>query len=145
MREQVEAAPAPSCWCIHGERKVQSDQSESWEGRAALGEKAVTHRKPPASAVSLRAGCRAGLLEHTVRTALPSGGSVTVPCIPRSLRWTASELLPRQGFLGSDFLSLQERREIFEQHLKGLKLIQDASFYSQRLAELTPGFSGTAQ
>uniref|UniRef100_A0A8C8BN53 SPG7 matrix AAA peptidase subunit, paraplegin n=1 Tax=Otus sunia TaxID=257818 RepID=A0A8C8BN53_9STRI len=37
---------------------------------------------------------------------------------------------------------LKERREIFEQHLKGLKLIQDASFYSQRLAELTPGFSG---
>lgn len=38
--------------------------------------------------------------------------------------------------------SSQERREIFEQHLKGLKLIQDASFYSQHLAELTPGFSG---
>uniref|UniRef100_A0A803XUF2 SPG7 matrix AAA peptidase subunit, paraplegin n=1 Tax=Meleagris gallopavo TaxID=9103 RepID=A0A803XUF2_MELGA len=37
---------------------------------------------------------------------------------------------------------LKERREIFEQHLKGLKLIQDASFYSQHLAELTPGFSG---
>ncbi|XP_075017738.1 mitochondrial inner membrane m-AAA protease component paraplegin isoform X5 [Calonectris borealis] len=41
-----------------------------------------------------------------------------------------------------DLPTLQERREIFEQHLKGLKLIQDASFYSQRLAELTPGFSG---
>lgn len=37
---------------------------------------------------------------------------------------------------------MQERREIFEQHLKGLKLTQDSSFYSQRLAELTPGFSG---
>uniref|UniRef100_A0A8B9PPY3 Mitochondrial inner membrane m-AAA protease component paraplegin n=1 Tax=Apteryx owenii TaxID=8824 RepID=A0A8B9PPY3_APTOW len=37
---------------------------------------------------------------------------------------------------------LKERREIFEQHLKGLKLIQDGSFYSQHLAELTPGFSG---
>lgn len=36
----------------------------------------------------------------------------------------------------------QERREIFEQHLKSLKLTQDSSFYSQRLAELTPGFSG---
>lgn len=36
----------------------------------------------------------------------------------------------------------QERREIFEQHLKGLKLTQPSSFYSQRLAELTPGFSG---
>lgn len=38
--------------------------------------------------------------------------------------------------------SLQERREIFEQHLKGLKLSQAGTFYSQRLAELTPGFSG---
>lgn len=38
--------------------------------------------------------------------------------------------------------SFQERKEIFEQHLKGLKLIQDGSFYSQHLAELTPGFSG---
>lgn len=39
--------------------------------------------------------------------------------------------------------TVQERREIFEQHLKGLKLTQDSTFYSQRLAELTPGFSGT--
>uniref|UniRef100_A0A674JG09 Mitochondrial inner membrane m-AAA protease component paraplegin n=1 Tax=Terrapene triunguis TaxID=2587831 RepID=A0A674JG09_9SAUR len=37
---------------------------------------------------------------------------------------------------------LKERREIFEQHLKSLKLTQAGSFYSQRLAELTPGFSG---
>ena len=37
---------------------------------------------------------------------------------------------------------VQERREIFEQHLKSLKLTQASSFYSQRLAELTPGFSG---
>lgn len=37
----------------------------------------------------------------------------------------------------------QERREIFEQHLKILKLTQPANFYSLRLAELTPGFSGT--
>uniref|UniRef100_A0A4X1TBM0 Mitochondrial inner membrane m-AAA protease component paraplegin n=1 Tax=Sus scrofa TaxID=9823 RepID=A0A4X1TBM0_PIG len=37
---------------------------------------------------------------------------------------------------------LKERREIFEQHLKSLKLTQASSFYSQRLAELTPGFSG---
>uniref|UniRef100_A0A8B9S7F1 SPG7 matrix AAA peptidase subunit, paraplegin n=1 Tax=Apteryx owenii TaxID=8824 RepID=A0A8B9S7F1_APTOW len=44
-----------------------------------------------------------------------------------------------------DLPTLQERREIFEQHLKGLKLIQDGSFYSQHLAELTPGFSGTAK
>ncbi|KAM4721459.1 mitochondrial inner membrane m-AAA protease component paraplegin [Rhinophrynus dorsalis] len=41
-----------------------------------------------------------------------------------------------------DLPTLQERREIFEQHLKGLKLTQPGSFYSQRLAELTPGFSG---
>ncbi|RXM27243.1 Paraplegin [Acipenser ruthenus] len=41
-----------------------------------------------------------------------------------------------------DYPTLQERREIFEQHLKNLKLTQSASFYSQRLAELTPGFSG---
>lgn len=39
--------------------------------------------------------------------------------------------------------SFQERREIFEQHLKSLKLSQPADFYSQRLAELTPGFSGS--
>ncbi|XP_005496539.3 mitochondrial inner membrane m-AAA protease component paraplegin [Zonotrichia albicollis] len=41
-----------------------------------------------------------------------------------------------------DLPTLQERKEIFEHHLKGLKLIQDGSFYSQHLAELTPGFSG---
>ncbi|XP_068117082.1 mitochondrial inner membrane m-AAA protease component paraplegin isoform X2 [Hyperolius riggenbachi] len=41
-----------------------------------------------------------------------------------------------------DFPTLQERREIFEQHLKILKLTHPGSFYSQRLAELTPGFSG---
>ncbi|XP_055268895.1 paraplegin isoform X2 [Moschus berezovskii] len=35
-----------------------------------------------------------------------------------------------------------ERKEIFEQHLKSLKLTRASSFYSQRLAELTPGFSG---
>nr|DBA16920.1 TPA: hypothetical protein GDO54_002447 [Pyxicephalus adspersus] len=41
-----------------------------------------------------------------------------------------------------DLPTLQERREIFEQHLKSLKLTQPGTFYSQRLAELTPGFSG---
>uniref|UniRef100_A0A4W3J229 SPG7 matrix AAA peptidase subunit, paraplegin n=1 Tax=Callorhinchus milii TaxID=7868 RepID=A0A4W3J229_CALMI len=41
-----------------------------------------------------------------------------------------------------DFPTLQERKEIFEQHLKSLKLTRPASFYSQRLAELAPGFSG---
>uniref|UniRef100_A0A674MP22 SPG7 matrix AAA peptidase subunit, paraplegin n=1 Tax=Takifugu rubripes TaxID=31033 RepID=A0A674MP22_TAKRU len=42
-----------------------------------------------------------------------------------------------------DFPTLQERKEIFEQHLKSLKLSQPAHFYSQRLAELTPRFSGS--
>uniref|UniRef100_A0A671TTF6 Mitochondrial inner membrane m-AAA protease component paraplegin n=1 Tax=Sparus aurata TaxID=8175 RepID=A0A671TTF6_SPAAU len=37
---------------------------------------------------------------------------------------------------------LKERKEIFEQHLKILKLTQPANSYSLRLAELTPGFSG---
>ncbi|KAG9475048.1 hypothetical protein GDO78_003484 [Eleutherodactylus coqui] len=41
-----------------------------------------------------------------------------------------------------DLPTLQERREIFEQHLKSLKLTQPGRFYSLRLAELTPGFSG---
>lgn len=41
------------------------------------------------------------------------------------------------------FLSLQERKEIFEQHLKNIKLVMPPMYYSQRLAELTPGFSGT--
>ncbi|KPP71172.1 paraplegin-like [Scleropages formosus] len=41
-----------------------------------------------------------------------------------------------------DLPTLQERKEIFEQHLKILKLTQPADFYSLRLAELTPGFSG---
>ncbi|XP_012578302.1 PREDICTED: paraplegin [Condylura cristata] len=49
--------------------------------------------------------------------------------------------LDRHVFI--DLPTLQERREIFEQHLKGLKLTRASSFYSQRLAELTPGFSGT--
>ncbi|KAG7253979.1 hypothetical protein CRUP_013840 [Coryphaenoides rupestris] len=41
-----------------------------------------------------------------------------------------------------DFPTLQERKEIYEQHLKILKLTKPADFYSLRLAELTPGFSG---
>ncbi|KAL0621694.1 Paraplegin [Plecturocebus cupreus] len=48
--------------------------------------------------------------------------------------------LDRHVFI--DLPTLQERREIFEQHLKSLKLTQARTFYSQRLAELTPGFSG---
>ncbi|KAJ8785969.1 hypothetical protein J1605_006929 [Eschrichtius robustus] len=48
--------------------------------------------------------------------------------------------LDRHVFI--DLPTLQERREIFEQHLESLKLTRASSFYSQRLAELTPGFSG---
>uniref|UniRef100_A0A7N9AQ07 SPG7 matrix AAA peptidase subunit, paraplegin n=1 Tax=Mastacembelus armatus TaxID=205130 RepID=A0A7N9AQ07_9TELE len=44
-----------------------------------------------------------------------------------------------------DLPTLQERKEIFEQHLKILKLMQPANFYSLRLAELTPGFSGSVK
>uniref|UniRef100_A0A8C6MEC1 SPG7 matrix AAA peptidase subunit, paraplegin n=1 Tax=Nothobranchius furzeri TaxID=105023 RepID=A0A8C6MEC1_NOTFU len=44
-----------------------------------------------------------------------------------------------------DLPTLQERKEIFEQHLKILKLTQPADFYSLRLAELTPGFSGSVK
>uniref|UniRef100_A0A452ESQ0 SPG7 matrix AAA peptidase subunit, paraplegin n=1 Tax=Capra hircus TaxID=9925 RepID=A0A452ESQ0_CAPHI len=51
--------------------------------------------------------------------------------------------LDRHVFI--DLPTLQERKEIFEQHLKSLKLTRASSFYSQRLAELTPGFSGTAK
>nr|XP_033797186.1 paraplegin isoform X1 [Geotrypetes seraphini] len=41
-----------------------------------------------------------------------------------------------------DLPTLQERSEIYEQHLKSLKLTQPSGAYSQRMAELTPGFSG---
>uniref|UniRef100_A0AAQ4RYF1 SPG7 matrix AAA peptidase subunit, paraplegin n=1 Tax=Gasterosteus aculeatus aculeatus TaxID=481459 RepID=A0AAQ4RYF1_GASAC len=44
-----------------------------------------------------------------------------------------------------DLPTLQERKEIYEQHLKILKLTQPADFYSLRLAELTPGFSGSVK
>uniref|UniRef100_A0A8C8CLT7 AAA+ ATPase domain-containing protein n=1 Tax=Oncorhynchus tshawytscha TaxID=74940 RepID=A0A8C8CLT7_ONCTS len=44
-----------------------------------------------------------------------------------------------------DFPTLQERKEIYEQHLKILKLTHPASSYSLRLAELTPGFSGSVK
>uniref|UniRef100_A0A8C2WJ61 SPG7 matrix AAA peptidase subunit, paraplegin n=1 Tax=Cyclopterus lumpus TaxID=8103 RepID=A0A8C2WJ61_CYCLU len=44
-----------------------------------------------------------------------------------------------------DLPTLQERKEIFEQHLKILKLTQPANFYSLRLAELSPGFSGSVK
>lgn len=41
-----------------------------------------------------------------------------------------------------DLPTLQERKEIFQQHLKSISLKKDPEYYSQRLAQLTPGFSG---
>lgn len=52
-------------------------------------------------------------------------------------------LCRRLGLVCFISIVFQERKEIFEQHLKILKLTQPANFYSLRLAELTPGFSGS--
>jgi len=41
-----------------------------------------------------------------------------------------------------DLPTLIERKEIFEQHMSSVVLEEDKSTYSQRLATLTPGFSG---
>lgn len=41
-----------------------------------------------------------------------------------------------------DFPTLIERKEILEQHMKGVVLDKDGSAFSERLATLTPGFSG---
>ncbi|XP_065172580.1 paraplegin [Atheta coriaria] len=41
-----------------------------------------------------------------------------------------------------DLPDLDERKQIFEQHMKGIALEHPASNYSQNLAYLTPGFSG---
>ncbi|CAH0547696.1 unnamed protein product [Brassicogethes aeneus] len=41
-----------------------------------------------------------------------------------------------------DFPDLIERKQIFEQHLKGIALEHQPDHYSKRLAHLTPGFSG---
>ncbi|XP_015586274.1 paraplegin [Cephus cinctus] len=41
-----------------------------------------------------------------------------------------------------DLPTLEERKQIFERHLKGIALKQKPEFYSYRLAYLTPGFSG---
>ncbi|XP_012279445.1 paraplegin [Orussus abietinus] len=41
-----------------------------------------------------------------------------------------------------DLPTLEERKQIFEQHLKGITLEHAPSTYSKRLAYLTPGFSG---
>ena len=42
-----------------------------------------------------------------------------------------------------DLPTLPERKDIFELYLKRLSLERPISFYSKRLAELTPGKSGT--
>lgn len=41
-----------------------------------------------------------------------------------------------------DFPDVEERQEIFEQHLKSIALEHPPNHYSKRLAHLTPGFSG---
>merc|ERR1711970_853988 len=41
-----------------------------------------------------------------------------------------------------DLPNLSERKEIYEQHMSSVILEEDKSTYSQRLATLTPGFSG---
>lgn len=41
-----------------------------------------------------------------------------------------------------DYPTLDERIEIFEYHLKGIRLDHEPKVYSRRLAQLTPGFSG---
>ncbi|GLH05191.1 Transitional endoplasmic reticulum ATPase TER94 [Gryllus bimaculatus] len=41
-----------------------------------------------------------------------------------------------------DFPNLEERKQIFEQHLKGIALEKTPEHYSRRMAHLTPGFSG---
>lgn len=106
----------------------------------------MTHRKPPSiccefeSWVFIRAPVALKCCQDSPalwwQCHCPRCQRSAPPLLPsKRLRW--------EGLLSSGILcSLQERREIFEQHLKGLKLIQDASFYSQHLAELTPGFSG---
>lgn len=44
-----------------------------------------------------------------------------------------------------DLPTLIERKQIFEQHLKGIQLEYKPTTYSQRLAFLTPGFSGMSR
>ena len=44
-----------------------------------------------------------------------------------------------------DLPTIIERKEILEQHMKGVKLEELPGIYSERLATLTPGFSGNFQ
>ena len=41
-----------------------------------------------------------------------------------------------------DLPTVVERKEILEQHMKGVKLADTKDKFSERLATLTPGFSG---
>ncbi len=41
-----------------------------------------------------------------------------------------------------DLPTLLERKEILEQHMKGVILESEPNMFSERLATLTPGFSG---
>ncbi|XP_058384500.1 paraplegin isoform X3 [Diceros bicornis minor] len=75
-----------------------------------------------------------GTTDHVIVLASTNRGDILDNALLRPGR------LDRHVFI--DLPTLQERQEIFEQHLKSLKLTQASSFYSQRLAELTPGFSG---
>lgn len=75
-----------------------------------------------------------GTTDHVIVLASTNRGDILDNALMRPGR------LDRHIFL--DLPTLQERQEIYEQHLKILKLTQPANFYSQRLAELTPGFSG---
>ncbi|KAM9861260.1 mitochondrial inner membrane m-AAA protease component paraplegin [Aulostomus maculatus] len=75
-----------------------------------------------------------GSTDHVIALASTNRADVLDSALMRPGR------LDRHIFI--DHPTLQERREIFEHHLKILKLTQPADFYSLRLAELTPGFSG---
>ena len=52
----------------------------------------------------------------------------------------------RKIFLSNDEIEIQflftERKEILEQHMKGVTLSESPEVFSERLATLTPGFSG---
>ncbi|XP_077842932.1 mitochondrial inner membrane m-AAA protease component paraplegin isoform X3 [Macaca mulatta] len=87
---------------------------------------------PPSGPLSVPSGM--GTTDHVIVLASTNRADILDGALMRPGR------LDRHVFI--DLPTLQERREIFEQHLKGLKLTQPSTFYSQRLAELTPGFSG---
>ncbi|XP_076852656.1 mitochondrial inner membrane m-AAA protease component paraplegin [Brachyhypopomus gauderio] len=75
-----------------------------------------------------------GTTDHVIVLASTNRGDILDNALMRPGR------LDRHIFI--DLPTLQERKEIFEQHLKILKLSHPADYYSLRLAELTPGFSG---